>query len=101
MGISVPRVRAPYLSGVAFGGHVHEPVIDAAPLQDRVALGGRPVDVDVLAILAQLLEEEDQLLAVDVDAVLEMFVGLVGIEFEIELILTHLPDVLGELRFAE
>src|SRR5262249_7823222 len=91
----------PELLGIAFGGVIDDPMVDPAPLEDGVALGRGAVDVQSLALALEFSQQGVQLFAVDVDSILEVLVGAVGVQRHVEFALPQLRDVALKLRPAE
>ena len=86
IGISVPSVRAPYLSGLRSAAALDDAIVDTAPLQDSVPLGRGTIQVHPFPLLTKLPEQRVQVVAMNVDSVLEVLVGLVRVQLEVELL---------------
>src|SRR5258707_7631497 len=72
---------------VPLGSEIYDPVVDAAPLENGVAFGRGSVNVDAFSIALESFQQVIEFLAMDINTILKVAVGLIRIELEIKLLL--------------
>src|SRR4051812_16847584 len=77
---------------IAIRGIVNHRARELTPLKNSVALCRGAIDVDLLALLLKLQQKCAKLLFMNVNAFLEIPVGLFGIQFEVKFFLSKRGD---------
>src|ERR1700730_9409081 len=73
---------------VTLGGDIYDPVVYAAPLKNGVAFGRGSINVDAFPIALEFFQQVIEFLAMDINAILKVSIGLIRIELKIKLLLT-------------
>src|SRR5260221_1307347 len=72
---------------VTLGREIYDPIVDAAPLKNGVAFGRGSVNVDAFSIALEFFQQGIEFFAMDINTILKVAVGLIGIELEIKFLL--------------